>query len=107
MHSTYSMPMNDNNWLKTALLYWMRTIVQSQGFPGASPNGELIFKQSETNLKSLKPLVTRSGKLSEQLSSIFVAYTGLTRRFNSKLTGEERALVRGQFRSTVDTLTLH
>lgn len=106
MYITNSMLMNDNEWLKDALLYWMRTIVQAQGFPGISPNEELIAKQSEANLKSLKTLVSRSRSLPDHISAIFVTYTRLAQRFNSKLTGEEWALIRDQFRSTVDILTM-
>lgn len=103
VYINHSMLMDDCDWLKDSLLYWLKTILHAVGFPAEKANPKLIAKVSDK--ASLELVVRKSRALPANIASIYVTYTRLAQAYKSRLTIDEWLLVKEQLRATLHILT--
>lgn len=80
-YATLSMLMRDPDWFRDKLLLWMKTIIQSFGYPDIEPGTtERYFKDPEIleHLSTLKP----------HQKSIYETYTAIQREMQENLSPE-------------------
>ena len=80
-YATLSMLMRDPDWFRDKLLIWMKTIIQSFGYPDIEPNtSERYFSDPEilSHIEGLKP----------HQKSIYETYMGILKEMESNLSEE-------------------